>query len=387
MASSIPISQVVKVTPSALAAAGGVAFINGLILTQSSSVVSTGAISAYYSATDVSTAFGSSSLESEMAAIYFAGFTGSDQTPNVLYFGGVADPSTGGNSYSAQLETLYGVSQEWAGLSSAFEPTLAEKQDIATWIGQQSDRFWYVPYDTDTQATTSNSTTAFGVWLANQNIDGTTPVYSDPLLAAACLGWMASLDYDMVDGRFNLFGRRFSGLTASVSDGTTAEVLTANGYTFYGLHGNGLGRFTFVRNGAVSGQFLWADSYINQIWLNASFQYDLLSMLLENGNIPYNTQGDAIISASLQDTINQAISFGAIRTGVTLTEEQQLEIKNATGVSTAAQSVATNGYYLYTDAAGTPSATRVTRGSPACKFWYTDGQSIQSINLASIEVQ
>ena len=383
MASSIPISQVVTVTPSALSAAGGVAFINGMILTPSQTA---GTVVEYTAASDVSTAFGSSSVEYEMAEIYFSGYTGATQTPSTLYFGGVTDPSAG-TSYSTQLATLYGVNQEWAGIAFVNEPTLAEKQDVATWVGEQSDRFWYAANDTDTEATTSGSTTAFGVWLQNQDIDGTTAIYGGPLYAAAALSWMASLDFDSTDGRSGLFARRFSGLTAAVSTGSEASILIANGYTFYGLHANGLGRFTFFRGGQVSGQFLWADSYINQMWMNASFQYDLLDMLLENGNIPYNTQGDAIISASLQDTINQAISFGAIRTGVTLTDAQKLNITNATGVSDAATTLETNGYYLYTNAASTSAATRVKRGSPTCKFWYTDGQSIQQINLASIEVQ
>lgn len=386
MASSIPISQVVTVTPSALSAAGGVAFINGLILTHSVSVVPAGTVESYSDATDVGTAFGTSSIEYQMAEIYFSGYTGATQTPSTLYFGGVTDPSAG-TAYSVQLATLYGVNQEWAGIATTIEPTLTEKQDIATWVSEQGDRFWYAANDTDTQATTNDSTTAFGVWLQNQDIDGTTAIYGGPLYAAAALSWMASLDFDSTNGRSGLFARRFSGLTAAVSTGSEASILIANGYTFYGLHSNGLGRFTFFRGGQVSGQFLWADSYINQIWMNASFQYDLLNMLLTNGNIPYNTQGDAIISASLQDTINQAISFGAIRTGVTLTDAQKLNITNATGVSDAATTLETNGYYLYTNAAGTPAATRVKRGSPVCKFWYTDGQSIQQINLASIEVQ
>lgn len=386
MVSSIPISQVVQVIPGALTAAGGVNFMNGLVFTQTVAVVPDGTVASYSSAQDVATAFGANTVEYQIASVYFAGPSQATKTPSTIIFAG-HDPGVEGSMSASVLNKIVNISQNFAGFMTAWEPSIAEKQAIATWVSQQSDRYWYVAWDTDAQAIVQGTTEAFGVWLQNQNIDGTTAVYQDPLVAAGCLGWMASLDFSAVNGRRNLFGIGLAGVSATVTDGQTASNLTANGYTFYGLHGNGLGRFTFIRNGAVSGQFLWADSYINQMWINASFQYDLVEMLLQNGNIPYNTQGDAIISASLQDTINQAKAFGAIRTGVTLTNAQQLAVINSTGIASSAGTLQTNGYYLYTSAASTPASTRIARGSPACKFWYTDGESIQSINIASIEVQ
>jgi len=112
-----------------------------------------------------------------------------------------------------------------------------------------------------------------------------------------------------------------------------------------------------------------------------------VTLLLSAGDIPYNTQGDALISASVQDTINQALAFGVIRAGVTLTKAQAQEINNAAGLSTISDTLQTRGWYFQPNVSTAPTTTRVARESPACKFWYTDGQSVQSINLASIEVQ
>ena len=377
----IPISQVVSVTPSALTAAGGVAFINGLIITENA-VVPAGTVVAYTTAAAVSTVFGATSTEAQMAAVYFSGYTGANETPSKLYFAGF----TSGTAFPGYLATLIGTTQDFAGFTTAFEPTLTDKQAIATWVSEQADRFWYAAWDTDVQATTQNSETAFGVWLTAQSLDGTSVFYKDPLVAAAALGWMASLDFDATGGRWNLFGCQFSGVTATVTDGTTASVLAANGYSFYGMHANGLGRFTFLRGGMVSGQFKWADSYINQIWLNASFQSAMLTLLLSAGNIPYNTQGDALISAAAQDTINQALAFGVIRAGVTLTATEAQEVNNAAGL-TISDTLQTRGWYFQPNASTAPASDRVARTSPPCKFWYTDGQSVQSINLASVEVQ
>ncbi|MBS1103529.1 DUF3383 family protein [Gluconobacter sp. Dm-62] len=377
----IPISQVVSVTPSALTAAGGVAFINGLIITENA-VVPAGTVVEYTTAAAVSTAFGATSTEAQMAAVYFSGYTGATETPSKIYFAGF----TTGTAFPDYLNALIGTSQDFAGFTTAFEPSLTDKQAIATWVSEQADRFWYAAWDTDAQATTQNSETAFGVWLTAQSLDGTSVFYKDPLAAAGALGWMASLEFDATGGRKNLFGCQFSGVTATVTDGTTASVLAANGYSFYGMHANGLGRFTFLRGGMVSGQFKWADSYINQIWMNASFQSDMLTLLLSAGNIPYNTQGDALISAAAQDTINQALAFGAIRAGVTLTTAEAQEVNNAAGL-TISDTLQTRGWYFQPNASTAPATDRAARTSPPCKFWYTDGQSVQSINLASVEVQ
>ncbi|WP_408872054.1 DUF3383 family protein [Gluconobacter sp. DsW_056] len=52
-----------------------------------------------------------------------------------------------------------------------------------------------------------------------------------------------------------------------------------------------------------------------------------------------------------------------------------------------ASTLQTRGWYFQPNASTAPAADRVARTSPPCKFWYTDGQSVQSINLASVEVQ
>jgi hypothetical protein len=47
--------------------------------------------------------------------------------------------------------------------------------------------------------------------------------------------------------------------------------------------------------------------------------------------------------------------------------------------------LSTTGYYLQILDPG--AIVRGGRGSPKCTLWYTDGGSVQKINLASIDVQ
>lgn len=385
-AGSISLDGIVKVVPSALRVGVGVTFINALILTQNT-VVPSGTLKVYTSSADVQKDFTATSVEAKMAAVYFSGYEGAIKLPTKLYFyGASAGESSTASSPADLMNAIVNQTQDFSGFTTAWEPTLAEKQAFATWTGSQNLRFWYVAWDTDDQAIVSSGSTSFGTWLKTQQIDGTTAVYKDPNAAALCLGWMASLNFDAANGRTVLAQRRNGLVTPSVTDGTTAAALQGNGYSFYGAYANGLGRFEFLRDGAVSGQFLWADSYINQIWMNASMQSALLNLLNTTGQIPYTTQGDGLISAAVKDVVDQAISFGAIRPGVTLTSAQKLEIKEAAGADVA-DTIQYSGWYFQPNASSAPATVRVARRSPSSKFWYTDGQSVQSFLVASVEVQ
>lgn len=380
---TIPVSGIVNVSPDALSVAGGVDFMNGLLLTQSS-VIAKNMAQSFTSYGDVARTFTPASIEAQMAEIYFSGFIGTNQTPARLYFYGVG-PAGEDFDPTILMENVTSITQDFAGFTTTWEPLRAQKQAFALWNGGQNARYWYVPFDSAPSALARDGS-AFGSWLKLQAIDGTTIVYKDPLTSALCLGWMASLDFNAINGRTSLALRRNRLVSPVVDDALTARILLDNGYNFFGAYGSELEHFQFLEDGSVSGQFLWADSYINQIWLHASFRSDLLNLLLAVGQIPYNTRGDRMISAAVQNTINQALAFGAIREGVHLTRAQRLQIDNEAGASISG-TVEERGWYFQSNASNTPAATRVKRGSPPCRFWYTDGQSVQSIHLSDVEVQ
>lgn len=551
MAGSIPISQVVKVTPGVLAAGSGLDELSALFVTSASSALAAGSVQSFTSASDVGTAFGTTSAVYKMAEVYFSGHETAVMTPGTLYIGAMnsagsgasatavlgttstytvsaaaidaagtgyakgdtvtftggtatvsaigtdgavsaltlgattaqaTDPagtglatttsgsgtgltvtttsttasasngtvasiavSAGGAGYETaptvtlsggggtgatatasvsggavtgftvtnagsgytstptvtltsasvadigtQLDTLRAAEGGWNGLAFDAELSVDDKEAAAQWVGTQNDQVFAAIVDSDSSATTSGSQTAFGVWLGDQSINGVTAIYSTSVLPGAlAMAWMASLSFDTADGRQTLaFVEDASGLiSADVTDGTTASTLIANGYSFYGQYANGGSQFIFMRPGQVSGKFLWADSFVNQIWLNSNLTSDLINLLLTTGNIPYNTEGDTLVEAAVKDTITQAISFGMIRSGVNLTTLQKQQINNAAGVTTAADNVVNYGYYLKPGISTAAASYRVARTTPPAQLWYSDGQSVQSINLSSIEVQ
>jgi hypothetical protein len=261
---------------------------------------------------------------------------------------------------------------------------------FATWNGTQSDRYAFVSIDDDAAPTTSNDATAcLARRITGAEIQGVScnwqPVQADPLdygnLAAFVGGTAGSIDFDQLNGRTVFKFRRQSSLVAGVTDQTVFDNLKANGYNCYGAFGDGDDDFTFYADGVVSGDFVWMDSYCNQIALNSAFRNALVNLLLNAYSIPYNSAGRAIIEAALADAINKFLAFGAYRAGVSLSASQVADV-NASAGKNISDTLTNQGWYLDIGVA-TPEV-RAARGSPPMTFYYVDGQSVQEFDMASI---
>ena len=106
-------------------------------------------------------------------------------------------------------------------------------------------------------------------------------------------------------------------------------------------------------------------------------------MLSNIKSLPYNEEGYGLLRAACLDPIKEALNFGTIRAGIPLSEAQAAEINNSAGLKID-RLLSTIGWYLQILPAS--AQTRGNRTSPPMKLWYTDGGSIQQINLASIDV-
>ncbi len=213
--------------------------------------------------------------------------------------------------------------------------------------------------------------------------DGVIPVYPDADTAAFICGTAASIDFNQQKGRITFAYKGQSGMTAQVTDETIATDLATNGYNFYGAYATATERFVMLQKGSMPGQWSWIDPYVNQIYLNSQLQLALMSLMTQVKSLPYNNQGYGLLRAACQDPIDQALNFGSIRPGIPLSNAQRAEI-NADADADVATTIETQGYYLQILPATTQ--TRGERGSPPMTLWYTDGGSIQQINLASIDV-
>jgi Protein of unknown function (DUF3383) len=284
---------------------------------------------------------------------------------------------------NAFMNSLILFTQNWATFMTIWEPLIADKESFAQWTSSQNNRYIYACWDSSSAPTTSTDTTSIGHYCKANGLNGIACVYNNLLMAAFILGIGASTDFLRHNGRTDYCFRSGSGLTATVTDPTIASNLLANGYSFYGAYGTANDTFIWLYNGQVIGTFKWLDSMLNNIWMNNAFQLALMTLLNNMGSIPYNPSGYALIASALQDPINAALNFGAIRPNVPLSASQAAQVNANAGV-TIDKTLGTRGWYLQISDPG--AVARANRQSPSCTFWYMDGESVQQIVLASIDV-
>ena len=286
---------------------------------------------------------------------------------------------------SAFMTMITNGFQNFASFSTIFEPVSSDKVLFAEWTNNQNNRYKYVMPDSESAPTTSSDTTSAGYLINQAGYSGTVPIY-DPNYSwkgAFNMGVMASIDFTEVNGRITYAFKTQTGLTADVTSQTIADNLIANGYNYYGSYATAAQGFVFYYQGSITGNFLWDDTYTNQIQLNAALQLAMMELLTTVKSIPYDAAGDAMIAAAAADPIAQAVAFGSIVAGVTLSALQQAEVNAAAGlniVSTLFQ----QGWYLLIGTA--TSQVRQARGSPPITLFYCDGGAVQQIDLASIAI-
>lgn len=292
---------------------------------------------------------------------------------------------------SAFMNALTQLTQNWATFRTTFDPDNgsgnANKLLFAQWVSGTNNRYTYICSDSDPNPTTQNpATSSLGQLIKANSYSGTCLIWEPSLPGAIgpfVCGAVASIDFTQLNGRSTLAFKSQSGLNAGVTTQTAADNLRANNYNYYGAYGTANTSFVFFFPGSVSGNFLWLDSYINQIWLNNNFQLALMQLLTQVKSIPYNAQGRTMIQAALASTIQQALNFGLMRAGVTLSASQIAAVNAAAGLAID-NTLATQGWYLQVLNAN--PTVRQARGSPPCNFWYMDGESVQQINLTSTDI-
>lgn len=300
---------------------------------------------------------------------------------------------------SAFMNGLVQITSKFGPFMLNFNPDVSG-DDIrfafAQWNGTQKGRFAYVSIDDDEAPTvTVPAVDCFAVRVNTAKISGVScnwqPPASDPLnpvlaidygsLAAFVCGYFASINFDQLNGRVVAKFRKQSGLVPGVTDQTTLDNLKANGYNSYGAYADADADFVYYADGVISGDFLWADTYANQMALNNAFRSTLIVLLQSAPSIPYNAAGRATISAALADPINKFLAFGAYRSGVTLSMSQIAAV-NASAGKNIADTLSNQGWYLQIGDAA--PEVRQARGSPPMTFYYVDGESVQEFDMASI---
>lgn len=298
----------------------------------------------------------------------------------------IQSPGLAADTPTVAMNRLIAQSTNWASFTTAWLPAIADRLAFSAWNSGQNYRFWYVAYDLDAASTIANNTVSFGSQVFAAPYQGTTPVYGTLNTAAAFMGYAASIDFARNNGRSDLAFRQFNaGTPATCSSLATAQALLSNNYTYVGAYANAANSYTVAFDGKVSGVFPWADTYLDQIYLNSELQRAGFETLLAYKSIPYNADGYGLLYAGLQAVIVAALASGIIRAGVTLSSSQTLQVNSAAGRQVA-DVIQTRGWYLLITDATNAAQMRQQRTSPNIQFWYTDGGSIHYLNPNSIAI-
>lgn len=289
------------------------------------------------------------------------------------------------------MDAVTAITQNWASFLTTFEPADGTKEAFSDWTNDQRNRYVYLMWETNILDTEVGGPSAPVEYINSGNLSGIVKIYQNPDVvitdgekAAFVAGWAASLDFNRFNGRATLAYKSQAGLLPEVFDATSANYLISYGVNFYGDYTTANDEFNLFQTGNISGDFLWADSYYNQIALNNDLQLAILNGLANTPAIPYNVFGYALIEAFCLDPISKYVNFGYIVSGVLLSNAQIAQVNGAAG-KRISDILFQRGWYLQVGPA--VAAVRAARASPPCTLWYCDGGSIQQISLASIEIQ
>lgn len=297
--------------------------------------------------------------------------------------GAVLSQGADAQTLTSALTNVLAYARDWVTFTTIFEPELEQKLELARWCASRDTRFCYIMWDTD-PAALQNSDASAARQIAKLELAGTSPNYNSLALAAFVMGFAASLNFDETNGRATAAYKRGEGLATTVTDDEQYDQLLANGYNVYADFSTASADFRFYQPGSVTGEWDWLDTYLNAIALKDALQLNLLDLLSAVKAIPYTEQGYSMVRTACLDTITRFLAFGAIRPGVSLSNTQKIALLSEIGFDVS-KTIEQQGWYMLVRDPG--ATVRGQRGTPECRFYYTDGGSIQRIEMTATAIQ
>lgn len=296
--------------------------------------------------------------------------------------GAVQSPGLDARTIAENMDAYTVITTNWVSFMHMFTQTDDQVIEFAEWANSKNlgVRYVYSTWDASVTATDPNNTTNISKRVDALSLSGTIVNYNTMALAAFPCAFIASLAYNVTNGRATAAFKMQGGLSVTVDNAEDANGLISNGLNFYGDYQTANDSFRWYYPGQISGKYNYIIVHVNAIQLNNAFQLAFMSLFANIPSIPYNLQGYDLIRAAALDPINAALNFGTIRAGVTLSEAQAAQIDNEAGI-TISDIVSQRGWFL--QILDATAETRAQGGSPPMKFWYTDGGDVLKIEMLS----
>ena len=177
-------------------------------------------------------------------------------------------------------------------------------------------------------------------------VTSTTPFYEqcDAVIEAA-----TNYNPGAINSVQNYMFQLFPTLPALVNSDSAATTYDNETVNYIGVTQNAGQQISFYQRGFLLGgptAALDSGVYANEQWLKSAITTAIMNLLLSQSYVPANNQGQAQITATLQNVIQQALLNGTISVGKTLTTSQIQSITTVTGNPLAWQQVQNSGFYL-----------------------------------------
>ncbi|WP_432323466.1 DUF3383 domain-containing protein [Yersinia enterocolitica] len=296
----------------------------------------------------------------------------------------IVSPGADVTALTDTMNSIINTNQNWVLFNSLVELTDDQKQELCAWASASHNRFGYVVHDNTEAGTVANNADCFVQKVVKANgYENVFPVYGSYLYSVTAPAYGASVDFARTNGRVSFKFRAFPGIAPNVSDLATAKALKSNGYNFYGSYSLNKTMKQYASDGSITGKFLWLDSFLNQVWINANLVAAYANLFTNNQSFPFNANGYGAVSAATIDVAEQALNFGAIQRGVILDQAQIRIVNNTVGKDISA-TLYSQGWFLYIPTQ--TGAARIERDLKGVIFYYVDGQLIQSITMSSTAI-
>lgn len=160
---------------------------------------------------------------------------------------------------------------------------------------------------------------------------------------------LAATDYTKRNAVVNYMFKQFGGLSPSVTTDTLSDAMDAIRVNYYGRTQTAGQPIDFYQRGVLMGGTsapVDMNVYANEQWLKDSVGAKLMSLLLSANRVPANVTGRGQILATVQESIDQALTNGVISVGKTLTSAQRLFVSQQTNDPLAWHQVQNVGYWI-----------------------------------------
>lgn len=295
--------------------------------------------------------------------------------------GAVLSQGSEAQTETENMDAICGVTRNWVGFTTLWEPELEEIEALAAWADIYDD-YVFFPWSSDVNLESTLTAASNPLAQIVDKYDVVAPLYFPNWgLAAMAMGCGASIAWNRTQGMKTWFAKYASGLSPNVTDEAAANALEANRINYIGQFATRNDQFQFFNRGTLSSDYYgFIDVLYGSIYLRSAIQTSCMNGFKNTNRPPYNAAGEALVRAWCQDPINRCLTNGVIDTGLELNDSQKAQIMQETGDDgeEVVQAITSKGYWLgvtLPDAAG-----RVNREAPTVTLYYGYAGAIQSLN-------